>query len=129
MSKVTLTGFSMALGKILDDYTTAVQQGIDDAGRKAMRGLVKETKQTAPKVTGDFAKAITSTEQKNANGMSSTFIWRVKAPFYRLTHLLVHGHAKKNGGRVPGNPFLHNAVSHAYEQYEADVEEVLKNDR
>ena len=53
--------------------------------------------------------------------------WYVKAPHYRLTHLLVHGHAKKDGGRVQGDPFLQNALDEVLPEYERAVEEGLKN--
>ena len=53
--------------------------------------------------------------------------WYVKAPDYRLTHLIVHGHATKDGGRTRGNPFLKNALDEVLPEYEREVEEVLKN--
>lgn len=57
-----------------------------------------------------------------------SYVWHVKAPDYRLTHLLVHGHATKDGGRTKGNPFLANALAQVLPEYERKVEEVLRND-
>jgi hypothetical protein len=56
------------------------------------------------------------------------FIWHVKAPDYRLTHLLVKGHATKDGGRTKANPFLQNALDQVLPEYEKEVEEAVKSD-
>ena len=53
-------------------------------------------------------------------------IWYVKAPDHRLTHLLVHGHATRNGGRTKPDPFLHNALADVLPEYEKAVEEAVK---
>ena len=54
------------------------------------------------------------------------YIWYVKAPDHRLTHLLVHGHATRNGGRTKANPFLKNALDDVLPEYERAVEEAVK---
>lgn len=118
------------LGKAISDeltlYHKDVLEKVNAAGEKAIKALVKKTKATAPKRSGDFRKAITSkTETSTATG-EKTFVWGAKAPHHRLTHLLVKGHAKPNGGRVPGDPFLENALDQVLPEYERDVEEALK---
>lgn len=115
-----------AIGKELSLYAERVAEGVDAAGEKAVKDLVKKTKATAPKKTGDYRRRITWTMQSGLKGMKN-FIWHVKAPDYRLTHLLVHGHATVNGGRTKGDPFLHNAVDEVLPAYERDVEEAIKN--
>ena len=45
---------------------------------------------------------------------------------HRLTHLLVHGHATRNGGRTKANPFLKNALDAVLPEYERAVEEAVK---
>lgn len=120
--------FEDDFNKILTIYAKEVQEGLDDCGRRAMKKLVKRTKDTAPKgkrVGGNFAKSITSAEEKGARG--SRFFWHVKAPNHRLTHLIVKGHATKNGGRTKTNPFLENALAEVLPEYEREIEEVLKN--
>ena len=54
------------------------------------------------------------------------FVWHVKAPDYRLTHLLVHGHATKTGGRTKADPFLHKALDVVLPEYEQAVKEACK---
>jgi hypothetical protein len=108
-------------------YSKAVQDGVNDAGRDAMKKLVKQTKATAPVgYRKKFKKGITFTEERSPLG-SIKYTWGVKAPDHRLVHLLVHGHAKKNGGRTKSNPFLANALDTVLPEYERAVEEVIKN--
>ena len=64
-------------------------------------------------------------DHKSARG--SSYIWYVRAPAHRLTHLLVHGHATKDGGRTKGDPFLKNALDEVLPEYEQRVEEAIKN--
>ena len=121
---------SKALVGCLEEYRKETQDAVNAAGEKAMKKLVKLTKATAPqapKSTGDFARKITSVTSANAVGDQS-HMWCVKAPEYRLTHLIVHGHAKADGGRVPGNPFLEKALETVIPEYEKAVEEAVKND-
>lgn len=114
----------------LELYSEEVRERVDNAGRKAMKRLVQITRETAPvgnRKNGKFAASISSKEIKTPKG--NQFLWYVKAPNHRLTHLLVHGHAKVNGGRVAGNPFLSNALSKVLPEYEEEVKEAVKNDR
>lgn len=122
------TDLDTAIGRELGIYAKAVQQGVDDCGRRAVKKLVKRTQETAPlgkRMGGNFAASIASKEEKGARG--SRFIWHVKAPNHRLTHLIVKGHATRNGGRTKANPFLKNALDEVLPEYERDIEEVLKN--
>lgn len=115
-----------AIAQELTIYGEAVTEGIDSKGKEAMQKLVKITKATAPKgKRGNFKKNIAMTTQ--TDGRMKKYIWHVKAPDYRLTHLIVHGHATKNGGRTEPNPFLQNALDQVLPEYERDIEEVLKN--
>lgn len=115
-----------AIAEELTIYHEGVVERVNAAGAKAVKNLVQKTKATAPKRTGSFRKSISCKEipAKTGTGMKS-YVWYVKPPDHRLTHLLVHGHAKVNGGRVPGDPFLQNALNQVLPEYEEDVEEAL----
>lgn len=114
-----------ALQNELQLYHEGVIEKVNAAGETAVKDLVKKTKATAPVASGSFKKNITSKKVDVGNGMKK-FIWGVKAPDHRITHLLVHGHATKNGGRTKADPFLQNALDVVLPEYEKAVEEALK---
>lgn len=125
--KIGIDEFPKALQETLTIYSKQVEENVNDAGEQAMKQLVKRTKATAPVgARGSFKRNITSTRKKGPRG--DTFIWHVKSPDHRLTHLLAHGHATRNGGRTRGDPFLRNAVDQVLPEYEKAVEEAVRND-
>lgn len=123
-----------ALEHQLELYAQEVQDGIIQVTEGSMQKLVKMTKSTAPtgRRHGQFKKNITADYQelkrmKKLRGRTIRATWYVKAPDHRLTHLIVHGHATRDGGRTRANPFLQNALDSVLPEYERGIEEVLKN--
>lgn len=123
-----------AMENMLEIYSQEVQDAIVDVTETWMRELVRQTKANAPKGPrkGQFRKNITADFRelrrvKSLRGRTIRATWYVKAPDYRLTHLIVHGHATSNGERTNANPFLQNALDHVLPGYEHDLEEALRN--
>ena len=123
-----------AMENMLEIYSQEVQDAIVDVTERWMGELVRQTKATAPRGrrNGQFRKNISADYRelrrvKSLRGRTIRATWYVKAPDYRLTHLLVHGHAMRNGGRTNANPFLQNALDHVLPGYEHDLEEALRN--
>ena len=114
-----------AIAEQLTIYHADKLEKVNAVGEKAVKQLVKLTKKSAPKASGDFAKSLTYETEKKTGG-DIAYTWGAKAPHYRLTHLLVHGHPTVNGKRVKGDPFLENALATVLPEYESDVEEALK---
>ena len=123
------------LAEVLTIYSAQVNDRLRDVTTETMKKLVKETRATAPvgRRKGQYKKNITadySGTRKSARGLRGQnvhAIWYVKAPDYRLTHLLVKGHATKDGGRTTPDPFLQNALDKVLPEYEHAVEEALKD--
>lgn len=116
-----------AIQRELTTYREGVAERVNAAGKAAAEKLRKLTKATAPVASGDFRKHIAIKEVDAGHG-TKKYIWHVKAPDHRLTHLLVNGHATKTGGRVPGDPFLKNALETVLPEYEQAVKEAVQND-
>lgn len=115
----------IALSGLLNMYCADVTEAVDAAGKEMIEELVELTAIDAPRDSGDFRRAITSKTVKRPTG--NLYIWGVEAPLHRITHLLVHGHATVNGGRVPGNSFLSDALAEVLPEYERKVAEAITN--
>ena len=131
-----MADFTEEMEQVLTTYNTEVIDKIKAVTRESMKELVKETKATAPRGrrNGQFRKNIAA-DYRNLNnrsggrllGVNMSAVWHVKAPDYRLTHLIVHGHATRNGGRTTANPFLQNALNKVLPEYERKVQEAISN--
>lgn len=124
--KVTIADFDVQLRQSLTVYHEDVNEAIDKASEDAVKKLAKRTKATAPVRSGGYKKHISSKRlKKTRNG--STYVWYVRSPDYRLTHLLVKGHATRNGGRTAANPFLQSALDETLPEYEKAIKEAIQN--
>lgn len=116
-----------AIEKELTIYSRDVTESLDEAANTAIKKLTNLTRRTAPVGhRGRFKRSI-SWMQDHKSARGSSYVWYVRAPAHRLTHLLVHGHATKDGGRTKGDPFLQNALDDVLPEYEQRVEEAIKN--
>lgn len=121
---VTISTLDKAIAGALGEYNADVQSKIRTLVGDAMRKLVKLTKATAPRDTGEYVKHITSkTTSDTPTNYAQT--WYVRGKRAYLTHLLNFGHAKVNGGRVEGTHFLDIAKKQVVEEYLDAVKEAL----
>lgn len=127
---------STQMERVLTVYNEEVNEKLREITESSMKELVKKTKATAPRGrrNGEYRKKISAdysrVRKKGARGLQGNNVsatWYVRAPEYRLTHLLVHGHATRNGGRTNANPFLQNAIDTVLPEYEQKVQEALSN--
>ena len=122
---IKINGLAAAIHDTLQEYAEAVEEDVDKVSQKAADDLVQKTKATAPTLTGSYRGNITSKKQVDVHG--TKYVWCVDAPDYRLTHLLVHGHAPRDGGRTKKDPFLQNALKTVLLDYEQNLQEAIKN--
>ena len=125
------------LEQVLTIYSAEVNDKIRAITTETMKSLVKETKATAPKgrranpdsyrkhISGDYRG--TKKTARGLRGQDIHAIWYVRAPEYRLTHLLVNGHATSKGTRTRASPFLHNARERAVAEYEEKLQEAIRS--
>lgn len=129
MGQIKISGnqLAQAVTEELTIYGEQVEEALIGATREAVVKLVRKTRATAPVRSGEFRKHIAGDFRGLKRGTRNPHAtWYVKAPHYRLTHLLVHGHPKRGGGWVDGDPFLHNALNEVLPEYENAVKEALK---
>ena len=106
------------LASVVMDELTSYSQEVTDMLKDEVKAVAKETvqeiKSTAPKQTGDYQKGWTSKIQHESDNDIRVTIHNPKE--YPLTHLLEHGHAKVNGGRVAAIPHIVPAEEKAAEK-------------
>lgn len=119
----------------VDDLTSAIMEGLTDYGNLAsetMKAAVKKAGKTvrqeiqanAPKNTGAYAKSWTvKTVRETSNAIELVVHSRNR---YQLAHLLEFGHAKRNGGRVPGKAHIAPAEELGVRELEADIQKGLE---
>ncbi len=125
MANINIDKLASEIAKELSTYSQEVVQKVNVSSERVGKTAVKQLKQTSPKRYGKYAKSWTMTTEK-AIGQPDLRIIHAKAPHYRLTHLLEHGHAKKGGGRVEGKPHIRPAEEMVIREFMSEVEEAIK---
>lgn len=124
--KVQIDELQSAINDVLETYSVGIRKAIEQPVRESAKDLVRTARQYAPKRTGAYRKAI-SEKQGEKTAVKFTRIWYVKAPHYRLTHLLEDGHALANGGRVNGTKFLQKSVAEVAERHVTRLKGAIEN--
>ena len=125
---ISVDELNEAIKDALEDYNEKVVTELKKSTKKAMSELVKTTKATAPvgRRQKHYRESITSKTLEDTHyGLAK--LWYVKGSDYRLTHLLEHGHALRDGGRYEGTQFIGNALDGIIDKYVKEIEEICKN--
>lgn len=118
---------SAAIQEELSLYSADVREGVKAEAKKAIQKLVKTTKAAAPVGhRGAFKRAITYRESTKKL-RSPSYTWGARAPEHRLVHLLVHGHATRDGGRVGSKLPLASLLAEAEKEFEAGVRRIIEH--
>lgn len=84
----------------LENFSNEVDEIVSEEIETVGKEMAKELKEVSPKRTGGYAKGwLIKRESKH-----KIIVQNKKKPY--LTHLLEHGHAKRNGGRVRAIPHI-----------------------
>ena len=124
--EIKIQGLSKAVQAELEAYRRDVVIELNEAARAAAEELKSTTKKTAPKRTGNYRKHISVKKQSVNKSGDVEYLWYVKDPDHRLTHLLNDGHMTRGGTFVDGSHFLDKAVETVEESYQEAVEKCLK---
>lgn len=119
MADIAIDRLTDELVSAVKEYTDEVAEGVRKTVDKTAREVLKETKELAPKRTGEYARSFGITKE-DGYGTTRRIIWNKK--HYQRVHLLEFGHAKVNGGRVPAFPHLRPA----YDKHGAKLPDELK---
>lgn len=120
---VSVDGLADAIMANLKEYAGLSADEMKKAIHRAGKTVKKEIEATAPVDSGEYAKswAVKATKE-TPTALTVTVYSRNQ---YRLTHLLEHGHAKRNGGRVPGKAHIAPAEEKGEKQLLSEIERSL----
>ena len=122
--RVSIDQLSDAIMDGLNEYADLAADSVKKAVKKAGDTVKKDINSSAPVRTGKYAR---SWRVKTTKETSQSMEVTVYSPSrYMLAHLLEHGHAKRNGGRVRAIPHIAPAEEHGEEELLQDIENALK---
>lgn len=123
--RVNIDGLADAVMRELEHYADTTTDGVKAAVKKSANTVKKEITAGAPARSGKYAK---SWRTKTTKESSSALEITVYSPTrYMLAHLLEHGHAKRNGGRVAGKAHIAPAEQDGIEELEHEIERSIRN--
>lgn len=118
-SKKGIDGIEIILNDYSDEVRDAVKTVIVDVTENAAKKL-----RSAGSFGGKkYRKSWKSMVEKTRVGVSGT-VYNEK--YYRLTHLLEYGHAKRKGGRTRAFPHIAEVNSWAQTEAQKKIEEAVK---
>ncbi len=107
----------------LHEYADIADDAMKKAVRKTAATVKNEISQNAPTNTGAYAKSwATKKVSENTHSMIVSVHSRNR---YQIAHLLVHGYAKRNGGRVSGKPHIAPAEQKGEHTFDAIIRKAL----
>jgi len=108
----------------LEEYANLANEGMKAAVRKSAKTVRSEISANAPRRTGKYAGSwATQTTAEGADQLEITVYSKKPG----MPHLLEHGHAKRNGGRVGGHVHIAPAEQAGIEQLESEIVRSLQN--
>ena len=121
---VDISKIADTIAEELASYTLEVADGVKQAATESMKELVADTRADAPVRYGKYKKAIKSKVSYDGP-YERRLTWYVKSPYYRLSHLLENGHAKRGGGRVAGRTHIAPVEQKLIEEFEKAVKNAV----
>ena len=123
--KIQIDQLVDAVNEQLEEYSKLTAQTVKTAVTKAGNSVKDTIKDTAPVKSGRYAKSWRTKKTKETSTELEVTVYSPSR--YMLAHLLEHGHAKRNGGRVRAIPHIAPAEETAEEQLMRDIERGLSS--
>lgn len=123
--KISIDGLAEAVMQEMEEYNTLAADTMKKAVDRAGKTVRDQIKGSAPVRTGKYAKSWTARKTKESSTVLEVTVYSPSR--YMLAHLLEHGHAKRNGGRVRAIPHIAPAEAAGEEQLTQEIIRGLQN--
>lgn len=110
--------------ELLDEYGEEIRSDLSASITETSNDTLKNLKSVSPVLTGSYKKGWRKKMQTTRWGSISVVVYNETD--WQLTHLLNDGHAKRGGGRVPGDGHIDRASEYASDLLVKKVEEKLE---
>ena len=121
--RITIDQMASAIMDGLTEYADLATDELKKSVKKAGKTVKDEISNTAPKDTGKYQKSwAVKTVKETSNSLDVVVHSRNR---YQIAHLLEHGHAKRDGGRVAARSHIAPAEEKGIEELEKEVERAL----
>ena len=121
--KIQIDQLAEAVNEQLEEYNKLSMEVVKAAVTKAGNAVKKDIGANAPSKTGRYAKSWRTKKTKESSTALEVTVYSPSR--YMLAHLLEHGHAKRNGGRVEGTPHISKAEEYAVREIESEIRRKL----
>lgn len=111
---------TIAIQETLQTFAHGVETAVDKAAEQTGKDTVAELKSSGPVMTGRYRRSWRM--KKDKKGAVTVY----NAKYYRLTHLLEHGHVLRRNGRVIGRSPALPHIAAAEEKAEKEFTELIK---
>lgn len=126
MAKINVDQLADEIAKGLKEYSQNIVEMVNAKSEKIGKEAVKRLQSVRFKQNTGYSKSWAMKTEPEV-GQPNKRIIHVKKPFYRLTHLLEYGHAKRGGGRVEAIPHIRPVEEQVIEEFTKEVEEAIKS--
>lgn len=120
MASIDIDRLSAEITKAVREYTEDVSEAIEKKVNEVAKEVKNDAVSNAPKNTGEYAEGFKVTKRGDKR-----IVWNKKHS--RRVHLLEFGHAKVNGGRVPGKPHLRPAYDRFAAKLPDEIKDIIRN--
>ena len=120
--KVEIDQLANAVMEGLNEYADLATEKMKLAVENAGKRVKKEIAATAPG-SGKYARSWRAKKTKESSTDLEVTVYSPSR--YRIAHLLEHGHAKRDGGRVAARPHIAPAEETAITQMELEIQREL----
>lgn len=123
-----ITRLDSQVKKILNEYGDDVKNNVTKITKDILKKGAQAISASARSVvggSGKYARGWTSEVEVKRYG---TYGYIYNSTAWQLAHLLEYGHAKQNGGRVPGRPHIQPVEEKIVKEYEEGVIRAITSD-